>query len=324
MAKIINGTLLHDRLRGTDRADEMNGFTGNDVFHGSGGADVINGGIGTDTVDYSDSPEAEIGYWGFDGVIVDLERGGLKNHAEGDTYSSIENVTGSAFGDALAGTDGANVILGGAGTDAIQGRGGADVLDGGTGWDFVSYAESDAAVKVDLLYNTAGGGHATGDTISGFEAIQGSDHNDRLAGNNDLNWLFGGDGDDRIYGRGGDDVIEGRADNDFLDGGANDDELSGGEGNDTLTGGTGADTFKFTQAYGGTDTVTDFEVGVDSIVIDIANADDPNGFHTGGNLSLGQIWIEYLAADGTIGKIVFEGVNSSQEANAIINSVEFI
>nr|WP_061483856.1 enhanced entry virulence factor RtxA [Legionella pneumophila] len=77
--------------------------------------------------------------------------------------------------------------------------------------------------------------------------------------------ISGGQGNDQIYGQEGNDVI---------DGGAGNDIIAGGTGNDTLTGGTGADQFVLVKGQGGAstgvapiDTITDFEVSIDKIVI---------------------------------------------------------
>ncbi|MHA3187468.1 enhanced entry virulence factor RtxA [Legionella pneumophila] len=77
--------------------------------------------------------------------------------------------------------------------------------------------------------------------------------------------ISGGQGDDRIYGQEGNDVI---------DAGSGDDVIVGGTGNDTLTGGSGADQFVLVKGQGGAsagaapiDTITDFEVSIDKIVI---------------------------------------------------------
>ncbi|MBK9129470.1 MAG: M10 family metallopeptidase C-terminal domain-containing protein [Phycisphaerales bacterium] len=57
--------------------------------------------------------------------------------------------------------------------------------------------------------------------------------------------------------------------NDTLDGGDGDDTLIGGNGSDQLTGGAGADVFRYAKTAesnnGRTDTIVDFEVGVDRI-----------------------------------------------------------
>ncbi|HEY9894250.1 MAG TPA: esterase-like activity of phytase family protein, partial [Candidatus Sericytochromatia bacterium] len=91
-----------------------------------------------------------------------------------------------------------------------------------------------------------------------------------LAGSNDV--INGQGGDDDIRGLSGDDWLRGGAGNDFLDGGAGRDMVDGGAGNDwlrggagenVLRGGAGYDTFVLTE--GGTQTIADFEDGVDLI-----------------------------------------------------------
>ena len=57
-----------------------------------------------------------------------------------DTLVSIENLTGSAFGDELIGNAGANVFRGLAGNDRLHGADGADTLLGGDGDDILRAA----------------------------------------------------------------------------------------------------------------------------------------------------------------------------------------
>jgi arylsulfatase A-like enzyme len=115
-------------------------------------------------------------------------------------------------------------------------------------------------------------------TASGSNRIYGGDGNDELyAGKNDR--LFGENGDDildasqdkggnRLYGGAGNDTLFAGT-NDFLSGGDGNDTLYAGKGGNTLYGGAGAD--KFYLLYNGapasTNTVADFEVGVDSLVL---------------------------------------------------------
>jgi Ca2+-binding RTX toxin-like protein len=77
---------------------------------------------------------------------------------------------------------------------------------------------------------------------------------DRTAGTDQADYIWGGWGDDTLGGGGGADRILGGIGNDVLLGGAGQDTLEGGEGDDfldagrdggTMTGGTGADTFHF-------------------------------------------------------------------------------
>ena len=64
--------------------------------------------------------------------------------AAGDTYDSIENLTGSSNADTLRGDSGVNTLTGGGGDDILEARGGADVLVGNAGSDTASYANAGA------------------------------------------------------------------------------------------------------------------------------------------------------------------------------------
>ena len=98
----------------------------------------------------ADSAWDEAAYWQSDEAItVDLGTGIARGgHAEGDTYTSIESIGGSRFGDVLTGNaernfiwgdHGDDVINGGDGDDALWGHGGADTLTGGAGDDLFIY-----------------------------------------------------------------------------------------------------------------------------------------------------------------------------------------
>jgi Ca2+-binding RTX toxin-like protein len=163
--------------------------------------------------------------------------------AVGDTFVSIENLSGSIFDDRLAGDAGNNYIAGGAGNDVLYGDIGSDVLNGGDGNDWVYYGNSAAAIAVDLASQNATGGDAAGDTFVSIEHLCGSNFDDSLAGDVGNNYIAGGGG------------------NDTLAGGLGNDALAGGIGNDTLTAGLGNDTFIFTSGFG-KDVITDFVSGV--------------------------------------------------------------
>jgi len=119
----------NDTLVGGWDGDSMVGGTGDDSFRPGLGADTIIGGADADTVDYSYSTAGL--------VSVNLVTGGVFNHAAGDTYSGIENVTGTAYADIIVGDTGNNVLTGGAGADSLVGGDGNDTIFGGDQTDTI-------------------------------------------------------------------------------------------------------------------------------------------------------------------------------------------
>ncbi|MGO4832234.1 beta strand repeat-containing protein, partial [Rhizobiaceae sp. 2RAB30] len=197
----ILGSASADRLTGAAGANVLTGGDGDDILAGLGGADQLVGGAGIDTADYSASST---------GVTIDLGTGTVSGgDAQGDTLTSIENVTGSAQADRLTGAAGANVLTGGDGDDILAGLGGADQLIGGAGIDTADYSASSAGVTIDLGFGTGSGGDAQGDTLTSIENVTGSLLGDRLTGTAGANALTGGDGDDILAGLGGADQLVG-------------------------------------------------------------------------------------------------------------------
>ena len=233
----ITGNSADNHLEGGKGNDTLFGGAGNDTLDGGAGADLLDGGTGFDWLWYENS---------YAGVNVDLSTGRVSGgHATGDTVRGFENVMGSAYSDTLRGDEGDNVL---------EGAAGADNLVGDAGRDKLSYDLSDAAVNVDLFNQSAWGGHATGDTISGFEEVLGSPYADTLYGNGDDNRLQGGAGDDLLDGGLIDPILAELGivinSNDTLQGGGGNDTLRGGNdgGRDHLYGGNGDD-----QLFGGVD-----------------------------------------------------------------------
>ena len=248
---ILGGDTNANYLQGRAGNDELRGGDGDDTLDGGAGADRLFGGAGIDLLSYQSSDT---------GVSVNLSDNTVSGgQAEGDVIDGFENVRGSGHKDVLIGNDNANqldgrdgddelqgnggndILEGGNGADQLEGGGGADQLNGGSGIDWVIYQASNAGVTVNLVDDTAEGGHAEGDLISGFENVEGSSFQDVLIGNGGANYLVGRDGDDELRGNAGSDSLVGDKGSDSLYGGDEDDVLQGGASNDVLNGGAGID-----------------------------------------------------------------------------------
>ena len=118
------------------------------MFDGGAGADSFDGGAGSDTVTFVRSNEA---------VDIDLGRQDTRapsgGHAEGDSFTSIENLIGSNFDDRLVaasglggstieGLKGNDTLFGSAENDTIRGGLGDDVIVGNEGNDHLYGADT--------------------------------------------------------------------------------------------------------------------------------------------------------------------------------------
>lgn len=105
----------------------------------------------------------------------------------------------------------------------------------------------------------------------GDDFIVASDGDDVIYGKLGDDFILGNGGNDKIYGGWGDDEILGGVDDDYVEGGCGDDFISGDRGDNLLSGGKGDDTFqlKVAEGYLGEcfDTITDFEIGSDRLVL---------------------------------------------------------
>ena len=275
----ISGNSTNDCLFGWDGNDRLSGMGGDDRLHGGAGADALDGGPGTDTAEYFSSSGS---------VTVNLGTGSASGgHAQGDTFTSIEGIAGSGYGDHITGNSQVNTLRGEGGYDSLYGSGGndrlygghgndnlygqegddelygegghdnlnggpgADKLDGGTGGDAANYAGSNAAVTVNLATGAVSGGHAQGDTLIGIENVIGTPYNDTLTGN---------DGDNTLQGGAGSDALDGRAGSDATDYGASDTGVTVNLGTGAASGGHAqGDTLANMENIGGSphaDTIT--------------------------------------------------------------------
>jgi serralysin len=253
-ADTLNGDAGNDFMKGGAGADTLNGGADNDTLKGGGGADALNGGAGSDTADYSDMTGP---------VTVNLGTGATGGDAAGDTFNSIENVTGTGGGDTITGDGNANILTG---------NDGGDVLDGGSGIDTLYGGDGDDTLNGGLFKDNSYGGNG-----NDFFNIIGSDFADNVYGGADsdtlnlIGWTNGGFsfnvnlatqnyqlvpnlGSDYTYDVQGVENVWGTDFNDTLTGDGNANALKGGGGADTIVGGGGIDIL-----YGGdgSDTITD-------------------------------------------------------------------
>ena len=137
-------------------------------------------------------------------------------------------------------------------------------------------------VDIENLVGSGGNDEITGNSLAntifanaGNDVIQGELGNDLVYGGQGNDQILGGDGDDILFGDRNEDTLDGGSGNDIIFGGKSSDQIMGGEGddllfgdleNDVLTGGNGRDQFVLA-AGRGTDTITDFQVGVDQIAL---------------------------------------------------------
>jgi len=121
-----------------------------------------------------------------------------------DTRTSNVTEVGSTSTPTLfAGTSGNDKIVVDTAGSIVEGGAGADTLIA-TARAYnatLSYDHSSSGVIVDLSRNYTNGGDATGDTISGFASVIGSNYSDVLVGASN-GYVYGGGGNDRIFGDG--------------------------------------------------------------------------------------------------------------------------
>ncbi|QRM28124.1 calcium-binding protein [Microvirga sp. VF16] len=268
----LEGSHGCDVLAGDAGANWLKGIGGDDILQGGGGADTLEGGAGFNWASYANATS---------GVVANLAASAANaGEAHGDIYIAIRGLQGSQHADRLTGDRsgagsalsglGGNDILsawagnshldGGDGDDILQSNLGADVLVGGAGSDWASYANATSGVTANLANRWANTGEAAGDVYLDIRGLQGSQHGDYLVADATGN---------AILGLGGHDTLQGGTGGDALEGGEGSDQLAGGLGSDQLVGGGGADWFRFDAALGAgnVDTVTDFAVGQDSLVL---------------------------------------------------------
>ncbi|MEH2622880.1 serralysin [Bradyrhizobium sp. AZCC 1719] len=187
-------------------------------------------------------------------------------------------IRGLAGNDRLEGGDGDDIIRGGQGDDAINTGAGNDLVFGGRGNDTVV-----GMAGRDTVFGGAGDDSIIWNDPTG-DVVFGEAGNDTLRGGDvAADTIFGGNGDDLIRAVANQQLADHAPDrlfgdrgNDTIFGGNAGDTIEGGAGDDNLAGLGGADQFIFRETEPGSDTITDFDVTQDVVVLEGFGADfDP-------------------------------------------------
>jgi Ca2+-binding RTX toxin-like protein len=277
----------NDYLDGDSDSDKMYGGTGNDELNGGGGDDTLNGESGIDTMlggTGSDSYYVDnIGdliienlYEGRD-LVNSLVSYTLGNTLEDLTLVGITNLngTGNSLNNRIVGNNSMNILTGQAGNDILTGANGNDVY----------IVDADVDLGFDTINEGITGGIDTLDfrstTNKSITVNLGVFTNQLVATGVNVTLSSGSlplvPSIEYAYGGALGDNLIGNTLNNYFIGGAGNDTLKGAAGNDYLTGSAGNDTFSFSgvpptgantvAALLGTDTISDFAVGVDKIAL---------------------------------------------------------
>jgi Ca2+-binding RTX toxin-like protein len=172
-------------------------------------------------------------------------------------------ITGSTGADIITGSPGADTLDGGTDSDSIFGNSGNDIIkfseasdtiDGGEGNDTLLVTLNCSDMADSLLLNVEN------ISINGSSSLTVSFANQSEA----LTIIATGTAGYSITGGSGSDKITGTNSDDKIDGSLGNDTLTGGSGNDILTGSSGDDSFIIDL---GTDTITDWGTGTDTLTI---------------------------------------------------------
>jgi fimbrial isopeptide formation D2 family protein/uncharacterized repeat protein (TIGR01451 family) len=274
--------------------DLLSGNDGNDIIKGGEGDDHIYAGKNDDLVYAGKDNDLVFGDWGSDTLVGDdgddTLVGGNGDPNVPESANSNDLIFGGAGNDSLNGNEGNDSLVGGVGDDESRGGKGNDVIWGESGNDLL---------LGELGSDTLCGGDGD-DTLVGSNGNpeKTGDSSDKLCGGAGNDVVYANEGDDRLDGDSGDDTLLGGQQNDTLSGGAGNDFLAGEQGSDRLLGGEGSDLFQI--IIGGVDTIADFQVGVDQIVL--------TGSLTWEQLTLTQVNNSTMIRLGTEQLAILEGV----------------
>jgi len=158
----VFSTQFSDLVTLNDSSGGINSFAGDDTLVGGLGDNFFYPGSGNDTIHGGGSGNNTLIYQanGFDsagpqtrGVQADLAAGTATDPwGDIDSFTNIQNITGSNLNDTIVGDAVNNIIEGGTGDDILRGEDGSDTLHGGIGNDQLVGGNGD-----DIIDNFGGG-----------------------------------------------------------------------------------------------------------------------------------------------------------------------
>jgi Ca2+-binding RTX toxin-like protein len=280
----LNGTgnSLNNKITGNSGINVLNGKSGNDILIGANGNDVY---IIDADVDFGTKTITEIALatGGLDTIDLRTSTIGTKIDL---TLATTQTIAANVFLTAIN-AQGIEYVYGGSGNDSITGNAANNYFIGGAGNDTIAgglgneiYAiDADVNLGSDRIVELAGGGIDSLDfrstTTKAITVNLATLTNQTIA--TGVNLIMPSGSIEYAYGGALGDNLTGNSLNNYFIGGAGNDTIKGAAGNDYLTGSAGNDTFSFSgvpltgtntvAAVLGTDTISDFAVGVDKIAL---------------------------------------------------------
>ena len=273
---------------GNDCGPMQNAFSGHDVFSGNQGDDVLVGFSGNDRL------------FGQDGGDILIGDSGIAGDSGSDT------LFGQGGNDALIGGPGEDILNGGPGADSMFGENGSDVYyvddiydEVLEGFYYNSMDPENFFLYFDGYAAATGGNDVVCSYLSAYTLPDFIEYGRVLAtggasltGNELVNVIYGGPGNDTLIGLGGGDVL-------FGDAGA--DTMIGGDGNDIYYVGDATDVVTETNATPGIG-------GYDVVCSYVADCTLPTNVEYG--ILLEGAWINNLSGNGLNNVMYGNGCNN--------------
>ncbi|MCR8935325.1 hypothetical protein MZE46_027185 [Pseudomonas sp. A4] len=179
-----------------ESVEAIRGSAYGDTFFAGTGADTLDGAGGLDKLDYADSSQA---------ISLSIANGagtGSGGDAQGDQFSNMEWIGGSAYADRFSATAGTITVSGGAGDDVyvVDATGvinAIEVAGGGNDEIRTSQASGVLGAEIERLTYT-GSGNFTGRGNASDNVITGGAGNDVLMGGAGADQFIGGSGLDTV------------------------------------------------------------------------------------------------------------------------------